>query len=119
MKTLTNRYGSFLTGDDLADAVLHYGLALARRQQLDLVDIPYRAEDGTVGRVQLTIGWLTETTSTSTPAMNAGDAGELVDVDATLAMYDKAENSGVVRGLPFSEEEADQFDWERDSLRIL
>jgi hypothetical protein len=118
MKTLTNRYGSFLTGDDLADAVLHYGLALARRQQLDLVEIPYRAEDGTVGNVQLTIGWLTETTATSTSAMNEGGA-ELIDVEATLGMYDKAENSGVIRGMPFSDEDASQFERVEASLHSL
>jgi hypothetical protein len=119
MKLLTNRYGAYLTGDDIADAVVHYGLALARRQELDVVDIPFRNGDGTVGRVQLTIGWLTETVATTTPAMSAGAVDELIEVDTSLSIYDKAESSGVIRARPFSAEEASRLKWDADLTRQI
>jgi len=119
MKLLTNRYGAYLTGDDIADAVVHYGLALARRQELDVVDIPFRNGDGTIGRVQLTIGWLTETAATTTSAMSAGAVDELVEVDTSLSMYDKAESTGVIRARAFSAEEASRLKWDADLTRQI
>ena len=114
MKPLTNRYGSFLTGDDIADAVLRYALALAKRQELDVVDIPYRAGDGSIGRVQLTIGWLTETVATTTSAMSPGGVDELIEVDTSMSIYDKAESTGVIRARPFSAEESARLKWSAD-----
>lgn len=119
MKLLSNRNGSFLTGDDIADAVLHYGLALARRHELDVVDIPFRAGDGTVGRVQLTIGWLTETVATATSAMSSGGIDELVDMETSMSIYDRAESTGVIRARPFSAEEATRLRWDYDLVHQI
>jgi hypothetical protein len=60
MKTLKTRVGTYVTGDDVADAVLSYSLALARLQRLDLVDLPFRAENGDLARVQLRVGWMVD-----------------------------------------------------------
>ena len=117
MKALINRNGTFLTGDDIADAVLHYGLVLARRQQQDVIDIPYLDQDGAVGRVQMTVGWLAENIATTVPTGSEAEPDELLDVDATLALYEKAENTGVIRAAPLSREEAAQYRWEWDDLR--
>lgn len=57
MKLLTNSVGTYATGDAVADAVLRYALALARAQELDVVDVPFVA-DGEHARVQITIGWM-------------------------------------------------------------
>jgi hypothetical protein len=59
VKLLTNSSGAYLTGDDIADAVVSYGAALANEQRVDLVDVPYiRTDDhGAVGNVTLTVGW--------------------------------------------------------------
>ena len=57
MKLLTNGSGAYLTGDDIADAVLGYGAALANEQRVDLVDVPYIADHGRVGSVRLVLGW--------------------------------------------------------------
>ncbi len=119
MKLLSNRYGSFLTGDDIADAVLHYGLALAKRKELDVVDIPYRTGDGSIGRVQLTIGWLTPTVATTTSAMSASGADELIEVDTSLSIYDRAMSTGVIRARPFSADEASRLQWDVDLTRQL
>jgi len=65
VKLLTNSSGAYLTGDDIADAVVTYGAALANEQRVDLVDLPYiRTDDhGAVGNVTLTIGWRVEISS--------------------------------------------------------
>jgi hypothetical protein len=108
MKLLTNRNGSYLTGDDLADAVLHYGLALARKQEMDIVDIPFLASDGAVHRVQLTVGWNVETTATS--SSDPGD--ELVESDTTRAMNAKADSMDIMQGHPFSRDEIARMHWQ-------
>ena len=55
MKTIVTAYGSFATGTDLADAVTRYGVALARRQAMDVVDVQFVTADGRTGRVQLRV----------------------------------------------------------------
>ena len=61
MKLLKNGSGAYLTGDDIADAVLRYGVALANEQRVDLVEVPYVADDhGRVGSVRLIVGWRAE-----------------------------------------------------------
>ncbi|WP_102192114.1 hypothetical protein [Microbacterium aurantiacum] len=60
MKRILTTVGGFQTGDDIADAVIVYALALARAHQTDTVDIPYRTERGAVERLELRIGWLVD-----------------------------------------------------------
>jgi hypothetical protein len=105
MKLLTNRNGSFLTGDDLADAVMRYGLALARRREIDIVDIPFRTVDGAVRRVQLSVGWNVDTTATST----ADQADELIEDETARSMNAKAASAEILRGYPFSDDEFAQM----------
>jgi hypothetical protein len=47
---------SFLTGDDLASAVLEYAWALAQHRRHDLVRLPTRALDGSQGSSTLLMG---------------------------------------------------------------
>ena len=114
MKLLINRLGSYLTGDDLADAVINYGLALARQRQLDLVDVPYRRHDGSIARVRMTVGWRSDTSAVEFASSRAAHDDELVEPGTTLAMYDKAAAVGVTRATPFSAAEAAQLDWDVD-----
>jgi len=58
VKNIVSRTGTFRTGDDIADAVMVYSLALARHREVDIVDFPFVSEEGAPGRVQLTIGWM-------------------------------------------------------------
>ena len=106
MKLLTNRTGSYLTGDELADAVMRYGLALARRRELDVVDIPFITNDGAVRRVELTIGWSATTTATS----GAERGQELTESDTARLMNEKADRMASLRAYPFSPEELDRLD---------
>ena len=60
MKRILTTFGGFQTGDDIADAVAGYALALARAHETDLVDVPYRSASGGVERLELRIGWLVD-----------------------------------------------------------
>jgi hypothetical protein len=81
VKLITNSSGAYLTGNDIADAVLNYGVALANERRVDLVEIPYVVtnDHGAVGSVRLTVGWRAELNATS----HQGDELELLD-DAVL-----------------------------------
>ena len=81
MKLLINSSGAYLTGDDIADAVLDYGMALANEQRVDLVEVPYVVTDdhGAVGTVRLTVGWRADISATQ----HQGEHPELLD-DALL-----------------------------------
>jgi hypothetical protein len=108
MKLLTNSNGSYLTGDEIADAVLHYGLLLTRRHDVDLVNVPFVDNDGAVHRVELTIGWQSQTTAVS----NTGPTDELLEVDTILDIYGRADSLTVIRAQPFTDEQRDELlDW--------
>lgn len=107
MKLLTAGGGSYLTGSAIADAVLRYGLVLARRRDIDLVDIPYRTAEGLVRRVAFTIGWRYDIQAVTSEA--AGD--ELVEAGTTLAIEEKADAPAGSSAHPFTPEEAAGFEW--------
>lgn len=46
----------FLTGDDIADALLAYGRALGDEERAEIVEIPIREEDGSVVPAKFLIG---------------------------------------------------------------
>lgn len=102
MKILMTAGRVFLTGTELADAVMHYALALTKQQTADLVSIPTVDERGELTQVDLIIGWPAEITAGS--AADRGD-GEVIDVEAIVSLYDRAGRVGIARGLPFSDQE--------------
>ena len=85
MKSVITRSGVFLTGTEIADAVSAYDLALARVRAMDVVDIPFLAADGSQHRVQVRIGWGTETAVTS----DEQPADELIEVDTIFDLLAK------------------------------
>ncbi|WP_372468896.1 hypothetical protein ACCO44_05975 [Microbacterium maritypicum] len=46
----------FLTGDDIADALLAYGRALGDEERAEIIEIPVREQDGTVVSAKFLIG---------------------------------------------------------------
>ena len=108
VKLITNRTGSYLTGDELADAAMQYGLALARLRDLDVIDIPFVSPEGVVLRVQLTIGWGADTAVTTTCTRQQ----ELVEIDTEMRMRASADALTTVRGHPFSADELNAIQWE-------
>jgi hypothetical protein len=106
MKVLTAGGGSYLTGSEIADAVVRYGLALAKRRDVDLVDIPF-VGDGQVRRAIFTIGWRCDTRSVTC----AADGEELVELGTTFALDAKANAVARRRAHAFSPEEAAALTW--------
>ncbi len=90
MKTVVTTLGSFPTGTEIADAVTGYGLALSRARTVDVVDIPYVAVDGSAGRVELQIGWHSETVVIAgAEASEQAFGEEPFEVDTILALQEK------------------------------
>ncbi|MDY0910450.1 hypothetical protein [Microbacterium sp. CFBP9034] len=108
MKTLTNGHGAYLTGTAIADSVMTYGLALAQRQQVDLVEIPFIAESGAPARVQLTIGWLTDYASTSSESSTE----ELTEIETITLLRAKAAALDGPPGRSFTSEEVADLMWD-------
>jgi len=93
----------FLTGTEIADAVMHYGAVLARTGSVDRVDIPVLY--GTrVRRASFLVGWLTDTASISATTGRE----ELTDPGAVVDLYEKAARGGRMRAVPFTREEIAQ-----------
>jgi len=78
MKSLVTALGSYVTGDEIADAVLDYGHALTLEQRTDLVDIPVVGDGGST-RLRLAIGWLIQLHTVGVDA----DDEEIVDPPTT------------------------------------
>jgi hypothetical protein len=95
MKTVVTTLGSFPTGTEIADAVTGYSLALARARTVDVVDIPFVASNGSHRRVELRIGWLTETAVLS----GAPIENEPFEVDTILLLRAKTQQLETRRGV--------------------
>lgn len=118
MKIVSNRSGAFLTGTDVADAVMRYTLELCRRRDVALVDIPVLDSVGDHRRWELVIGWRTYTS-----AMSAADhpQGEMVDDRTVAYLGDQTARLGLMRAEAFSEEDlqADRITFGREDYLAL
>ncbi|WP_214465488.1 hypothetical protein [Microbacterium flavescens] len=103
MKLLSNGAGTYLTGADIADAVLSFGVALANEQRVDVVDVPYVQTDdhGSVGLVRLTVGWRIPLAA----AHHAGNHDELHDDDLLVELRERARGLTPSGDAPLSPEE--------------
>lgn len=81
MKLITTALGSYLTGDDIADAVLEYGHALARDQRTDLIEIPIVVDHSTT-QLRLTVGWTIQLHAIGATSTRP----ELIDEDLTESL---------------------------------
>lgn len=106
MKTLANSIGTYLTGDEIADAVMDYSGALAEDERTEVVDIPFVGPEGAIRRVQFLIGWRTEVNS----VQEFDQPRELVDPDVSDDLRRKAHALRRPSGdTPFTQEDVDQF----------
>lgn len=72
----------FLTGDDIADALLAYGRALGDEERAEIVQIPVREGDGTVVPAKFLIGPASQIVAKVVP----GEAPELEDRELVLRL---------------------------------
>ena len=106
MKVLTAGGGSYLTGSEIADAVVRYGLSLAKRRDVDLVDIPF-VRDGRVNRASFTVGWRCDARTVTC----ADEGDELIEVGTTFELEAKANGIARRRARAFTSEEAAALTW--------
>jgi hypothetical protein len=77
VKLLSYAGATYSTGTAIADAVLAYSLALARRQLTEFVKLPFVSEAGETLELEIPIGWMREIAGISQP--NGGS--ELEDAE--------------------------------------
>ncbi|MDR6970544.1 hypothetical protein [Leifsonia shinshuensis] len=87
MKTVATRSASFHTGTAIAEAVQSYALELARRGQVDVVDIPVALPGGGVGRAAFMVGWLMDASTVDTATADA----PVTEHEASVPATDRAE----------------------------
>jgi hypothetical protein len=114
VKVLSNTVGSFLTGSAIADAVMALNLALTRRHQVDIVDIPFIDSDGNQCRVQLTVGWHVELVTQT----NASTMVELLEPDTIRDFTDRTAGMSEPVALTFTLEELRDIAWEEDGALL-
>ncbi|MDF2508632.1 MAG: hypothetical protein K0Q52_2491 [Microbacterium sp.] len=56
MRSIVYGGDEFLTGDDIADALLEYSRALGDEDRAEIIEIPVREKDGTVVSAKFLIG---------------------------------------------------------------
>jgi hypothetical protein len=110
MKYVSNGVGSFLTGSDIADAVLAYGLALSRLRMRDIVDIPFVDTSGIRRRAQFVVGWVTDLTVTT----SGWASDELIEPETAGALRSKTAGVETPETVPFTrpgQTFIDDLDW--------
>ncbi|MEF2979325.1 hypothetical protein [Subtercola sp. YIM 133946] len=90
MKAIHYAGGELLTGDDIADAVVHYAEALARKNTSAAVEIPSRLADGSIVQVSLLLGPASQLVAIPQP----GDAEEITDAELVGAFNTQAARLG-------------------------
>jgi hypothetical protein len=114
MKLIRNTVGSFLTGSAIADAVMTLNLALSRRCEVDIVDIPIVDDQGVESRVQLTVGWHVGLVTQE----HSSEMAELLEPETTRSFTKRASPTGDPVGLPFTLEEVNDMAWEDDGSLV-
>jgi nicotinamidase-related amidase len=100
MKAILTRVGTFLTGSEIADAVLDLATASANAHRLEAVDIPV-VLDRRVHRARFLVGWMTDVCVLT----SAEGAEELEEPASVIDLLDRAAAVGVRRARPFTAEE--------------
>ncbi|HEV7624715.1 MAG TPA: hypothetical protein VGO26_11295 [Amnibacterium sp.] len=103
---------SFLTGDDVADAVLEYAWVLAQYGRFDLVRVPTRRDDGSRGSSTLLVGPSSQISSEDVTPAEAGT--ELVAREFVQGIKERAAH--LREPLPAEAFDGSMFGSETDDL---
>lgn len=107
--TVATPHGSYLTGDDLAVATVRTSTELARRHEVELIQLPFVDESGAVAQAMIPIGWGCHIAARSAPGYE-----DLVDFDAVAAIRQAGRHELNLKGAAFSAEEVHSTDWVLD-----
>ncbi|MBT2483521.1 MULTISPECIES: hypothetical protein [unclassified Microbacterium] len=96
MQTIMYAGDEYLTGDEIAYALLNYSRALGEENHAQVVEIPVREEDGSIARAKFLIGPASQIVAKSTP----GHGPELEDEELVRQLKELTRNVESPRSLP-------------------
>jgi hypothetical protein len=99
VRTVVYAGDSFVTGDDIAEALLRYAAALAGVSQAATVEVPVLRADGTIEYDTLLIGPASQILAHPGPA----DVDEIEDVRVVTDLNNRIAALTSSRGLPLDE----------------
>lgn len=105
-RLITHAGEAYRTGDELANAVCHYSLVLARVGAIDTVDIPVLNADDVTCRAQLVVGWRRGVVGVS----ERDDVDGPDDIATVLDIYSRAAEA-LPRGRAFGDDEIENLQW--------
>ena len=108
MKRVIYAGSEFVTGDDIASALLHCSQALAEASVAETVSVPTREDDGSIGRIMVLIG-----PASQIIARDAKVEGEEL-VDATAIARLNAIERRLRPVATFDTETTERADWDTD-----
>ena len=104
--TVATPHGSYLTGGELADAVVHASADLARRHEVELIVLPFVDAQGASACATLPIGW-----GCHIAVLSTGGPGDLVDYDALESIRVAGRSELALRGSAFTADDVASMDW--------
>ncbi len=108
MQTIIYAGDEYLTGDDIANALLAYSRALGEDDRAEIVEIPVREEDGSIVTAKFLIG-----PASQIVAKTASDSGtEIEDPDLVRRLQEltRAVEAPSAGPLDMPEDSAHEFD---------
>lgn len=106
MKTVHTRLATYVTGSDLADAVLTLAAASANARRVEVVDIPVVAGESE-HRARFMVGWMAEVSVHTLTS----ETDELEEPTTLIDLLNRSASAGVRRARPFTPEQAAAFPW--------
>lgn len=106
MKTLATPHGTYLTGDALAEATVQASVDLARRNEVELVVLPFVDAFGAVAHATLPIGWGCHIAVRTAPTRE-----DLIDFPALEGIRRAALAELQLRGAAFAHDEVAFLEW--------
>ncbi|MFS0895205.1 hypothetical protein [Microbacterium sp. 179-I 3D3 NHS] len=101
MQTITYAGDEFLTGDDIADALLAYGRALGDENRAEIVEIPVRDGEGSIETARFLIGPASQIVTRPSHGADLGD--EIEDPDLVHRLRELTRNVEAPAGMPLDE----------------
>jgi hypothetical protein len=93
MKRISYAGNSVLTGDDIADAVVHYAEALARNESAATVEMPVFASNGSLVTASLLIGPASQLVAVPEPA----DGDDVLDAELVRVIEERTRSLASLR----------------------
>ena len=115
MQRITYAGGAFITGDDIAEAVVEHAETLARHGMVEVVDLQVRRDDGSPGRARLLLGQALPIASEHVDVIDPFDGGDLLDEEGVAGLRSRTRGIGHARSLQLDGQfDSGSWDYEFD-----